>query len=249
MARRSIKSKNGSNGADQGDIRLPSFDEKALGALTEKIEKGFGKSPASQHQPYSVDRSQQRARKEQKGSNSPTITSKTKTQARGVKRDAHGKAKVAEHANPKSRNQPRDHNNGTDTGDRVALLQEILALGGNEDDLDLVADAVSEGEDEDLKIAAPLDKSLRKDIAKFVADLGIGEKLDGMSSASEPDEGAEGERQDTSDLDPEDASDGKTETEPGHRISRQALPDAPLSKDPSRLVCTLPAPTICLTDT
>jgi ribosome biogenesis protein MAK21 len=51
------------------------------------------------------------------------------------------------------------------------LLREILALGGTEEDLDLVADALSDEEDEPSTTRP--DNKFRQDLAKFVAGLGI----------------------------------------------------------------------------
>jgi ribosome biogenesis protein MAK21 len=247
MPGQSIKPKKGSSALHEGDDGLPSFDEKALSALTERIEEGLGKSQASQQQSDPVNRSHHKAGKEGSGLSSAKITSKTKTQGRGTKRDSQGKAKVASQGNAKSQSGRGDHISRKGKDDRAVLLQEILALGGNEDDLDLVADTISEGEDEDSRIAAPPDKSLRQDLAKFVADLGIEGNLEGASSASEADEGAEDEWQEIADLDSQNASDGLAESESNLKISGPALPDALLSKDPNRLVSTLPALVICLT--
>lgn len=89
----------------------------------------------------------------------------------GKKRDSQGNVKDSEISKPKN--------------DRDTLLQEILALGGTEEDLDLVADAVSD--DEDLEGSGPStsDKDLKKELAKFVSGLGIEVQADEESAGEE----------------------------------------------------------------
>ncbi|SPO04207.1 related to MAK21 - protein required for 60S ribosomal subunit biogenesis [Cephalotrichum gorgonifer] len=54
-----------------------------------------------------------------------------------------------------------------------ALLDEILALGGDKDDLDLVMGAASESEDEYDDSSAPLSRDTRDELAKFASQLGF----------------------------------------------------------------------------
>lgn len=56
--------------------------------------------------------------------------------------------------------------------DKNVLLEEILALGGNEDDLDLVGDADSDDEAALASSANP-DKDLQAELAQFAAALGF----------------------------------------------------------------------------
>ena len=243
MVKRSIKNKKGSDGAVHDDGGLPVFDGKALSALTERIEKGLEKSQATQQQKEPANRSTRRAENERHGSINSKAMPITKMQARGTKRDSQGKVKVAGPANSRSHSsQTRTHDHGDDKSDRAVLLREILALGGDENDLDLVVDAVSDGEDGDLQIAMPADTSLRKDIARFVADLGIQGNLDDMSSSFEGDEGAE------DDWAHENVSDSSAKAEASLKISKPALPDVPPLKNPNHLVSSPPVPAIGLTD-
>jgi ribosome biogenesis protein MAK21 len=204
---------------------ISSFDEKALSALTAKIEKGFGAGKSEQ--PGELNR----GKKGSNGTNyqrSAKAQSKTKPveDARGIKRDSRGNAKVARggEASTKQRNEK-----GND--DRAILLKEILALGGTEEDLDLVVDAVSDEEDNDLRAALP-DKSFRKELANFVAGLGIEGELDGVGSGGS-------DKEDTGDG-WEDVSDVNGSVDGGEDVEAlipDPLPKAP-SEDPKRLVST-----------
>lgn len=68
--------------------------------------------------------------------------------------------------------------------EKEVLLQEILALGGTEEDLDLVLDAQSDSENEAKPTAKSTDKDFKNEFAKFVAGLGI----EGQAPEAEADE-------------------------------------------------------------
>lgn len=63
------------------------------------------------------------------------------------------------------------------SGERSALEQDVLALGGSKDDLDLVKGDASESEiDGDASTSkAPASKGLKKELLRFVQELGIKE--------------------------------------------------------------------------
>jgi ribosome biogenesis protein MAK21 len=173
------------NAAKTAAESLPAFDEKALLSLTEKIEKGFGKSKSPQHKPENRNQTQ---RKPNNSANSDP--SKPKDKAKGLepkqgnKRDARGNRKQLNEESKKGVRSKRPQNENT-KDEKDILLQEILALGGTEEDLQLVADAISDDEDLDAASSAPPDKSFRADLAKFVAGLGIDAKLDEDAHDSE----------------------------------------------------------------
>jgi ribosome biogenesis protein MAK21 len=202
---------------------IPSFDEKALSVLTAKIEKGFGAGKSQQ--PGDLKRGKQ----ESNGTNyqrSAKAQSKTKPveQARGIKRDSRGNAKVA------GGEPPTKQRNEKSNDDRAVLLKEILALGGTEEDLDLVVDAVSDEEDDDSNEVLP-DKSFRKELANFVAGLGIEGELDEVGSSGS-------DKEDTNDG-WEDASDVNGSVDSGEDVKALILdPLQAPSEDPKRLVST-----------
>jgi ribosome biogenesis protein MAK21 len=165
----------------------PAFDEKALLVLTEKIEKGFGTGKSTKKK--SDNRSQMR---KEMGNTSHPDQSNPKHKSKGLqpkqgnKRDARGNRKPQSEESTNG-GKPKHLKNGNSQDDNDILLQEILAMGGTEDDLQLIADAISD--DEELEdISGPQDKSLRADLAKFVAGLGIDTKMNREASESESEE-------------------------------------------------------------
>lgn len=226
---------------------LPSFDEKALSALTEKIEKGFGKRKAPQQlrDPDSGDHKKGKLGNERRDSDSKTKTGKAEDN-RGTKRDAQGNVKNAGKRKTESGGRDTENKNRGTKDDRDTLLKEILALGGTEEDLDLVAGAASDDEDVGGDKVPTQDKSFKKDLAKFIAGLGI--EGAAVEDASEPeaeqDEVVEEEWEEASDLDSSDDPDAADEPE---EASKKAVPGVPenrgsdaLSKGSNRLVSNPP---------
>jgi ribosome biogenesis protein MAK21 len=228
---------------------LPSFDEKALSALTGKIEKRFGENTASQQ---SVDTGSRNYKKGKPSNGRRDSDSKIETkypdQNRGTKRDAHGNVKTGGKAKAESSTSVSKKQNRDIKDDRNALLKEILALGGTEEDLDLVAGVASDDEDLEETNGPAQDKSLKKELAKFVAGLGIeGAAVeDASESEVEQDEEAEGGWEETSDLDSASAGESDVSDEPEETLKKptQTLPDTKAidasSKGPNRLVSTPP---------
>jgi len=115
-----------------------------------------------------------------------------------------------------------------------------LALGGTEEDLDLVAEALSD--EEDNKVAVP-DKSFRKELANFVAGLGIEGEINEVGGDDSDEEDAGDGLEDASDMDGSSGFDGGKEVEPTTAAFHQ-----PLSEDPRRLVSTTSGRVTGLTD-
>jgi len=158
----------------------PSFNEQALSALTDTLDKKLGTSPAQPQ--VTVNQS-----KGKKANGVPATASKKSKKAesgRGTKRDAQGNAKAAD---TRSQSKPKKSNGGDDS--RSVLLKEILALEGTEDDLNLLDNAASDNEDLVTENSKSLDKSLQKELAKFAASLGI--EAQAVEDASEQEEGEE----------------------------------------------------------
>ena len=205
---------------------FPSFDEQALSALTEKIEKGLGNKGEKQ----------ETAGKGRDSEGSKSKKANASQNGRGTKRDAQGNAK-----NSGSRSQPTPHKNGGGQDDGSVLLQEILALGGTEDDLDLVAGAPSDDEDIEAEAGAP-DEALRKELAKFVAGLGIEAEDSGEPDEAEAEEEEDDEWEEASEPDSplEQVKVASKVTAPAAPASKKA--EASFSRDANRLVsiCTSP---------
>jgi ribosome biogenesis protein MAK21 len=144
------KLNNGSSKAPA--FEMPSFDEKALDALTQRIDKGLSKGANST--PV--------AAKKEKTDNKKAGTPSKQKPNPAKKRDAEGNVKSPAQ---KGKNAPKSKGD-----DHDVLLQEILAFGGTEDDLDLVDGADSDAEEFD---GGDVDKDLKNELARFITGLGI----------------------------------------------------------------------------
>lgn len=254
MARKNKKSATGASDAPNSKIdALASFDEQALSALTAKIEKGFGKSkskPEGQPEAPASGRSHKQEKlslksKDRDGKGKPKA--KAPELVRGTKRDANGKAKAAVKPTSNSQNGRKEARGESDKDDRATLLQEILALGGTEEDLDLVADAVSDEDDEGPSTSSLPDKSFRKDLASFVAGLGIegGVQEDEDSAAEEEVEDGWEEASGSNSSGAASESEGSEDSEeiaevPAKKPKLTSPVEAQLSSNPNRLVSIVP---------
>lgn len=211
---------------------LPSFDESALSALTVKIEQGFGKSKTPGQDAAKGSKGQKPETKAKSHLSNKEHSKKPQSSenARGTKRDAKGNAKVPD----TRKQQPINREKGENDSDRIALLQEILALGGTEEDLDLVADAASD--DEELE-SAVADKSLKKELAKFVAGLGIEAQVDEMDTDSEIKSDTADEWEEASGAESDESDHSSLQSKPA-AILKTSAPNDTHSKDANRLVCT-----------
>ena len=217
-----------------------SFNEQALSALTDTLDKKLGNGTAEPQAADIINRKQGK-----KSNGVPTVASKKSKgieSVRGTKRDAQGNAKAGDLG---SQSKPKKNNVGEDG--RSVLLQEILALDGTEDDLNLLENAASDNEDLVTESSKSLDKSLQKELAKFAASLGIEAQV--VEDASEPEEAEDSEEAEAEEW--EEASDSESATEAeiapplatNKPVKAIAAPtknqDAALSKDANRLVSTL----------
>ena len=145
------------------------FNEAALAQLTSSIDQKLnGKAAAgSDHKrknPPSSNETGGEVRKRQRNSSS-------------------GPAK----ASPKGKNGARS---GGMSDEKKALLDEILALGGDEEDLKLIED-IDSSDDEYVKdTKKPVDKKLKDELAALSKELGFAEYA--PSEASEPEVEEEG---------------------------------------------------------
>jgi ribosome biogenesis protein MAK21 len=206
---------------------IPSFDEKALSALTAKIEKGFGEGKSQQPgDPHHGQKGGKGAKHERPAR--AQLRTKPVEPARGTKRDSRGNAKVAGGQQSSAK-----HTNTSGNDDRAILLKEILALGGTEEDLDLVADAIYE-EDNHSTTALP-DTSFRTELASFIAGLGIEEELDEVDSDGSDVEVTDNGSGDASGVNDLDVSGGEYDV-----VSMTTGPlQKPPTEDLKRLVSTI----------
>ncbi|PVH74710.1 CBF-domain-containing protein [Cadophora sp. DSE1049] len=223
-----------------------SFDEQALSALTAKIEKGFGQSKSkSKSEDKAETPNTNGSHKKEQADAKPKNKDgrgkiKTPELVRGTKRDANGKAKLT--AKPiwrtiwRSEVRPMKSQENKGKDERAILLREILALGGTEEDLDLVADAVSDEDDKGPSTTSPPDKLFRKDLASFVAGLGIEGGVQEDFDSTPEDEVDDGwEEASGSDLSTEDTEDEEITNLPT-KNAKLSSNETQSSSNPNRLV-------------
>ena len=178
---------------------LLSFDESTLSSLTEKIEKGFRNASASKSDPLAnrgfvpQKQSSKSAKKQQKAKENH------KHSLTGKKRNAEGKVKETVHDDPTPHKTTKSRNKNGLAYTRDILMQEILALGGDEDDLNLVASIESSEEDVNERSSqlSPVDAKFTKELSNFVAGLGINDTISRKSKESESSEDEEQDGKDT----------------------------------------------------
>lgn len=151
----------------------PTFDETALAQLTNRIDKSLGDTGTQ-----FPDK-----RKRQRDSDDGPDSKRRQTRP----------------SESKPQGGPRD---GRKTKQTSVLLDEILALGGDEDDLELVANLDSDNEggaapQPKTPSEAPLDKSLRDELAQFASSLGFSKVHEDEDPDTEDDNGDDGEMDDT----------------------------------------------------
>jgi ribosome biogenesis protein MAK21 len=217
---------------------LPAFDEKALLSLTKKIEKGFGSKKNLENKPENQGQ-QKKTEKNAAPAQQPKNKNKTKEEPKqGNKRDARGNRKPASNESTKA-NGSKKLQNGNGKADSDILLQEILALGGTEEDLQLVADALSDDDLDESSTSAP-DKSFKADLAKFVAGLGIDTTVEQDASESEPEEVNDDEwessGEESSDEPAPSAKVQRTGSTEGKQTVEENSPEPSRSEVPGRLV-------------
>lgn len=187
------------------EVQLPQFDPSTLLHLTKKIEgnlkKPIEKPPKPTRPPRAKREQNPREQKPNKiDQQSGEISSVVVKSSSGRKNQDVGKKKKPNGGKHKESVNAKSGVNTIKLGSRLEnnvpvsksrLEEEVLALGGEKDDFDLIADVGSESEMEG--VAAPasngLQHGLQKDLHRLVMDLGISSlgKRE-LSSSSEAEE-------------------------------------------------------------
>lgn len=175
MGKKRTKAQNGAK---------PAFDEAALSKLTAKIETDLA-NPKPKSKPKNQQQKDERPAKRKRSENDVKDATPNKRQAQEPKNRPAKPSKK----DPKESKNPKDK--------KAELLQEILALGGDENDLDIIAGVdsdVEEGQQAKPKEAsAEMDKALKKELAKFAAGLGFEKVRDEDAATDDEQEQAEEE--------------------------------------------------------
>lgn len=184
--------------------RGSSFDENALTNLTSKLDQSLAKgSDHKRKQPPTNNDSANQDRKRQRNS-SKGPPNKSPKGAKG------GPSK------------PSPAKGGKGAG--KSLLDEIRALGGDEEDLALIEDIESSDEEVVKAGDAPLDKKLKAELAAFSKNLGFDDHQ--PSEASDSEDGADQEEeeddQEEEDVEEENDENEQEDEEKAFESERQA---------------------------
>lgn len=196
MGKKRTKAQNGAK---------PAFDEAALSKLTAKIDTDLAK-PKPKSKPKHQQKDERPAKRKRNESDVKDATPNKRQAQESKSRPAKPSKKSAKEAKA-----PKDK--------KAELLEEILALGGNENDLDIIAGVdsdVEEGQQSKPKEAATeMDKALKKELAKFAAGLGFEQVRDEDAATDDEEEEVE-EESEAADEEEEEAEgdDWEDEDEP-----------------------------------
>lgn len=204
----------------------PAFDETALSKLTAKLETDLA-DPKPKSKSKDKQQKEERPAKRKRSENDVKDAAPNKRQAQESKsRPAKPSKKTTKEVKA-----PKDK--------KAELLEEILALGGDENDLDIIAGVdsdVEEGQQAKPKEGpSEMDKVLKKELAKFAAGLGFeqvrdedaatddeGEQAEAESEAAdEEEEGAEGDDWEDEE-EPEQEQEQETKEPAAEKQSRSA---------------------------
>lgn len=215
---------------------LPQLDEGAFAGLRQKIEqrlkdqnsgKGKGKNNKSKAP------NEEKAITKKEKDTTPKKSGRNQESAQGKKRDRNGDviAREEKKAGKNKQSKPEGPKQG---GQDETLRQEILALGGTEEDLDLLAGVDSESEVEGGPSKSKTkggDDDLRKELSKMLEAAGqvVPDDL--------ADEEAEAEDQDEAEEDIEDEEDDEVEehgekSDAGSESYQESSDDEPIEQTP-----------------
>ena len=203
------------NDSNAGTEAAPQIEESAFAGLRQKIEQRL-KDQNNAKQQKSKNKSKGDSKDTPKKENAPKPaptqdSKKANDDNKGKKRDRNGDV-IAKEEKTGGKGKPSKPS-GEDEND--ALRQEILALGGTEEDLDLVAGVGSESETED-KADAPKkqsnksnDDSLCKELSSMLAAAGqvVPDDLEDDEEEGEEEEEADGGGEEEEEEDGDDESD------------------------------------------
>lgn len=206
MGKKRTKAQNGAK---------PAFDEAALSKLTAKIETDLA-DPKPRSKPKDQQKDERPAKRKRNENDVKDATPNKRQAQESKSRPAKPSKKSAKEAKA-----PKDK--------KAELLEEILALGGDEDDLDIIAGVdsdVEEGQPAKPKEApAEMDKALKKELAKFAAGLGFEQVRDEDAATDDEEEQAE-ESEAAAEEEEAEGDDWEDEDEPGHEEEETKEPAA-----------------------
>ena len=207
------------------DTQMPQLDEGAFAGLRQKIEQrlkdqssGKGKSKKNDKSNAPVQKSS--ATKDKQGTSQ--AGNKQEDSAHGKKRDRNGDVIARDQKKAGKSKQDKPAAGAKKCNSNDTLRQEILALGGTEEDLELLADVDSESEVEGTSSKSKSkggDDDLRKELSKMLEaaghvvpdDLAEDEVEDELEEEDAQDEGSDGDSEETSEPENDESEDSDTE--------------------------------------
>jgi ribosome biogenesis protein MAK21 len=203
------------------EMQMPQLDEGAFAGLRQKIEQRLKDQSSGKGKSKKNDKSNVSAQKTP-ATNDKQATSKAgkkqEGSAQGKKRDRNGDVIARDEKKGGKSKQDRSAAAGVKKGNSDdTLRQEILALGGTEEDLELLADVDSESEVEGTSSKSKVkggDDDLRKELSKMLEAAGhvVPEDL-AEDEVEEEDEEVEEEAEAEGDFEEEDAQDEGSEAD------------------------------------
>lgn len=227
--------KGGASATDSQPADIPQFDDGAFAGLRQKIEQRLNNQSSGKGKSKKDKKPQPSIETPKKEKDTPKA-GKNQGSAQGKKRDRNGDviARGEQKGDQKKQGKPEGpkKNIKNDT-----LREEILALGGTEEDLELLdgVDSESEVEGAPSKGKKGGDEDLRKELSKMLEAAGhvVPDDLEDDEAEAEADEDEEDdieEADDGSEADSEDAS------EPEESDIEEAPPVKPTKKEPEVVV-------------
>lgn len=239
------------------EMQMPQIDEGAFAGLRQKIEQRLKDQSSGKGKSKKNDKSSASAQKIPATNDkqaTPKAGKKQEGSAQGKKRDRNGDVIARDEKKGGKNKQDRPAAAGLKKGNSDdTLRQEILALGGTEEDLELLADVDSESEVEGTSTKSKAkggDDDLRKELSKMLEAAGhvVPEDLAEDEVEEEEIEEIEEEAEAEDDLEEEDAqeegSEGDSEetSEPENDVSEasdiEEAPPAPkeIKKEPEVVI-------------
>jgi ribosome biogenesis protein MAK21 len=224
----------GASATDSQPADIPQFDDGAFAGLRQKIEQRLNNQSSGKGKSKKDKKPQPSIETPKKEKDTPKA-GKNQASAQGKKRDRNGDviAREEQKGDQKKQGKPEGPKKSIKND---TLREEILALGGTEEDLELLdgVDSESEVEGAPSKGKKGGDEDLRKELSKMLEAAGhvVPDDLeDDEAEAEEEDAEAEAEEADDgSEADSEDAS------EPEESDIAEAPPVKPTKKEPEVVV-------------
>lgn len=247
------------------EMQMPQIDEGAFAGLRQKIEQRLkdqssGKGNSKKNDKLNASAQQSPATKEKQGT--PKTGKRQEASAQGKKRDRNGEVIARDEKKGGKDKQYKPTAGAKKANNADTLRQEILALGGTEEDLELLADVDSESEVEGTSSKSKAkggDDDLRKELSKMLEAAGhvvpddlaeneVEEEED-LEDEDAQDEGSEGDSEETSE--PEDDVSEVSDIEEAPPAPRESKakkePEIVVPKEFAKLVCyALPLPILSL---